>query len=672
MMQTSSIAPSVMPQQTSPAAVELKDGQMIYGKVLKIHSNQTAEISIGQHKITATLDAPIAAGEKYWFQVQVSGDLTALKVLPNNGANQSMKEMSGLLLQHFSLPETKESLSLAQFLVKNQIPFTKDQFVQALQWLNSTGNQSKNMPLLKMMHDFSLPFSENVFRALSSFDNGVPLQKQFLSLNNLLAVPKSETEAIVKALLTQFVSTNAEKLGDQSLQKLVTNWLNSEGIAKGSIAGILQSVGFMPKSENTNAIIQQALNRMNNDVALMKNSAIKEVIQLLNQMQTNVAVKLQGSSYFQQLSRIVNEQVNASLNSASNKMWQQLQMVVQQSAALLEGESNAVPAGNKGTNSSSSAMPINALINASANEAAAQTAFHNVAKAVLAFVSSANSDHPVQSFRFMQMLFQSGQPEGSYETVRQTTANMLMQMAEGKQVPMLSKADQQIMQQIVQTEINDLSNPKSNVIANEIKQLIRQFGLGLEHYLANFDKGTSIKDAELLTLKPQLLQLMNETQMPSVREQAEQLLHKITAQQILSQSSGPIQHFIAQFPLSFQRYQSEVTMQWSGRKNANGEIDPAFCRVLFYLQLANLKETVVDMVVQNRVMKIDIINENFKEMKEDALPLIAQVKDNLSKIGYQVSAISFNPPFTKKINTSPGPKSSFYEKAPYNGVDIKI
>lgn len=648
-MQTSSIAPSMMPQQMTPAVLELKDGQMIYGKVLKINSNQTAEISIGQHKITAALDAPIASGEKYWFQVQTSGDLTSLKVLPNNGGNQSIKEMSVLLLQHFSLPETKGSLSLAQFLVKNQIPFTKDQFVQVMQWLNNAGNQSKDMPLLKLMHDFSLPFSENVFRALSSFENGVPLQKHFFSLNNLLANPKTETEATVKALLMQFISTNAEKLGEQGLQKLVTNMLTSEGGVKGNISSILQNIGLLPKNENVNAALQQALKILHNDAVLVKNPAVKEVIQLLNQMKMNITTKPAELAIIQQLSRIVNEQAEASVNSTDNKMWQQLQRVVQQSAPFFSAASNA-----------------------SASDAMRQTVLQNISNAVMAYINSANSENPLQTSRFMQMLFQAGQPEGNYEIVRQAAANMLLLAAEGKQLPNLSKADQQLIQQIMQTEINDLKAPKTNVIANEIKQLIRQFGLGLEHYLANADKGTSLKEAELLTLKPQLLQLMNETQMPSVREQAEQLLHKITAQQILSQSSGPIQHFIAQFPLSFQKFQTEVTMQWSGRKDENGEIDPAFCRVLFYLQLENLKETVVDMVVQNRIMKINIINDHYQEMKEDAMPLIAQVKSNLGNIGYHVSAISFNPPYQKKTKTSPVSNSSFYEKTPYNGVDIKI
>ncbi len=641
-MRTAGIASSIIPQQTTQHSIELKKGQMIYGKVLKIHSNQTAEISLGQNKVTAVLDAPIALGERYWFQVQINDDQTMLKVLPNNGTNQNMKEMSIQLLQHFSLPQTKESLTLAHFLVKNQIPFTKEQFIQSLQWLNNSGNLTKNMQLLKMMNDFSLPFSENVFRSLVSFDNGVSLQNLFNKLDNLLAVPKSGTEASIKALLSQFMATDAEKLGETGLQKLVASWLTSDGAQKANISSVLQNVGFLPKNENT--FLQQVLKQLGDNNTLVLNQLIKDVISSLNQLQKNPDLV-----NFEQLSRIIHA---SQTTTGDHSLWNQLQKAVEQvSVTVAEASRDSV------------GKPI-------ANELRLQTAYQQLAKATIAYASSESRLDRVQLFRFLQLLYHAGQQEGSYESVRVNMANMLTHAAEGKPLPYLSDTNEQLILKLLQTEITELTTPKSEVIANEIKQLIRQFGLGLEHYLANVDKGASIKEAELLTLKPLLMQLVNETQSLSVKEQADQLLHKITAQQILSQSSGPIQHFIVQIPLSFQGHYTESTLQWSGRKDDKGNIDPAFCRVLFYLQLENINETIVDMVVQNRVLKITVINENYKEIKESAMPLIAQVKANLAEIGYQVSGFSFIPPFEQKNESKS--KSEVYDKAPYSGVDIKI
>ena len=68
----------------------------------------------------------------------------------------------------------------------------------------------------------------------------------------------------------------------------------------------------------------------------------------------------------------------------------------------------------------------------------------------------------------------------------------------------------------------------------------------------------------------------------------------------------------------------DLTLQWNGRRKANSnEIDPAFCRVLFYLELETLQETFVDMQVQNRIITITVMNEN-QNLSMLAKPLISK------------------------------------------------
>ncbi|MBD3109461.1 hypothetical protein IEO70_14020 [Bacillus sp. AGMB 02131] len=639
-MQASGIASSIIPQHSAHNSIELKDGQMLYGKVLKIHTNQTAEISIGQHKITAQLDAPIAAGGRYWFQVQATGEQTMLKVMPGNGNNQSLKDLSLQLLQHFSLPQTRESLSLALFMVKNQLPFTKEQFIQSLQWLGGSGNQMKNMPFLKVMHDFSLPFSEQVFRSLASFDDGIPLQKLFIGLNSLLFAPKNETEASVKALLTQFLMTDTEKLAERGLQKLLTYWLNPGGNQKQQASSILKAIGFFPKNESV--FLQQAMKQIGESSFLNGNQNVSKMISFLNQFQTSGVVP--------NAEQLGIQMRPSSLMGGETTLWNQLQKAAMQF--------------------SKAAAAINIAGKSTDNGNALQTAYQQLARAIIAFIGAESSNSPVKLNRFMQILHQSMQLPAGFEQIRSNMTAMIGQVAEGKPLHGLSADANQFFHQLMQTEINDLAVPKSSVIANEIKQLIRQFGFGFENYLASADKGRPIKETELITLKPLLLQLVNETQQQAVREQADQLIHKITAQQILSQSSGPMQHFVSQIPLSFHGFHTEAVMQWSGRKDENDQIDPAFCRVLFYLQLSNLDETVIDMVVQNRVLKVTVINEHYKELKAAAGPLIEQAKENLAHLGYQVSGFSFIPPSGKNVVVKS--KTEVLDKAPYAGLDIKI
>ena len=48
-------------------------------------------------------------------------------------------------------------------------------------------------------------------------------------------------------------------------------------------------------------------------------------------------------------------------------------------------------------------------------------------------------------------------------------------------------------------------------------------------------------------------------------------------------------------------------LEWNGRMKENGKIDSEFARIMFYLQLDTLEETVVDMQVQNRIVTITFI-----------------------------------------------------------------
>lgn len=79
-----------------------------------------------------------------------------------------------------------------------------------------------------------------------------------------------------------------------------------------------------------------------------------------------------------------------------------------------------------------------------------------------------------------------------------------------------------------------------------------------------------------------------------------------------------------------------------GKKNKDGKLDPDYCRILFYLDLKNLKEVVVDMQVQNRIVTLLIMSDN-PELKTIASPLLSNLKEGLQQIRYQLSSVQFKP-----------------------------
>ncbi|WNS77157.1 hypothetical protein RRV45_09280 [Bacillus sp. DTU_2020_1000418_1_SI_GHA_SEK_038] len=217
-------------------------------------------------------------------------------------------------------------------------------------------------------------------------------------------------------------------------------------------------------------------------------------------------------------------------------------------------------------------------------------------------------------------------------------------------------------------------DPNTQFIKDEVKTAIKTIGFSYENETVKL-----IKDNEPLNvnkmeaLKPILLRLLSEEAAAPIHDAAEKLLNKITGYQVLSQEAGPIQQLIFQIPLTFWDKRTDLTMQWSGRKNENGQIDPNFCRILFYLNLDHLKETIVDLHVQNRVISISVVNhhDDLKTLAQQYIPIL---KERLEEIKYHLSTIHFEKPIDKKETHIEKKKALSSLKLPnhYIGVDFRI
>lgn len=212
----------------------------------------------------------------------------------------------------------------------------------------------------------------------------------------------------------------------------------------------------------------------------------------------------------------------------------------------------------------------------------------------------------------------------------------------------------------------DFTNGPS--VALQLKEMTKILGLQLEHALINLS-GDDMADFpnDLETLKPLLLKLLNEQIPAAIKEMAEQILNRITAQQVLSQENGPIQNLLLTLPLNLGSVQTDLTLQWSGRKTKEGKIDPDYCRVLFYLELGRLEETVIDMQVQNRIIKVTVINGHGATLEEAAGQYLGILRENLGKMDYRLSGVSFVNPVYEKEWDLRGKAIPFY-----SGVDIRI
>ncbi|MBM7659380.1 hypothetical protein JOC85_000147 [Bacillus mesophilus] len=224
--------------------------------------------------------------------------------------------------------------------------------------------------------------------------------------------------------------------------------------------------------------------------------------------------------------------------------------------------------------------------------------------------------------------------------------------------------------------IKQLVNYKGTSFDNglEVKQLFKQMVqlLGLEHEkeFSALIRNNIENPEKLESLKSLLLTVMNE--LGATGKDLEPLLNRITGLQILSQEvNGPLQQLYMQFPLSLGSKLSDVTLQWSGQKKENGQIDPNFCRILFYLDLENINETIIDMQVQNRVINISIINDT-DGLESSVAPNQTLLKEQLTALNYVLSSVKVNKSAEKERLPQPFDAINSQRKQSYQGVDIKI
>ncbi|MCM3441116.1 hypothetical protein [Metabacillus halosaccharovorans] len=252
--------------------------------------------------------------------------------------------------------------------------------------------------------------------------------------------------------------------------------------------------------------------------------------------------------------------------------------------------------------------------------------------------------------------------ENVIKSLMQTQSNVSLANQIGTLFHSLQGLDQpsNIVRQLQQSLLNLMQN-SDDLLS------VKQFDLGGENRL-------TIKDItnEIQALRELLLVVSKEGEgLAKVKDQIDSLIQRLNGQTLLQQDLGPTTQMITQVPL-FPLSNSDLTIQWHGKKQENGKIDPSFCRILFYLQLPTLKEMMVDVQIQNRVITISITN-NFENIKPIISNYSEGLKELLNEMDYKLSAIHVKPFDTSANQPLHKEQVSITSGfGPYTGVDVKI
>lgn len=605
----------------------LREGQVFHGAIKQLFPGQVAEVQVGANKLVAKLETPLRAGDAHYFQVTNTSGQVELKVVtgPMSQAMNSKQQMNQLL-DTMNLQKTAEMREVLAHLLKNDLPIARDQLLQAESWMKSLPNQmTKEVALqaIGRMLESKMPFTNDVFQALIHGSKPTGMNGALTNLMQQLTQDQSinanAKQNIIQQLQTIEKPLQAE-VGGNILAKAVQTLTDSSVPAsnKMQMLNVLKNAGIIvPNATLANWSTPQTTSQ-----------PVANQLMNAGQLLTHIS-----NSQPQQIGQLIQDvkQWIAQEPTLTSDQKTQMQQLADRLAQLPPSKQVLDIFGKQMNEQLQKAFSHNQLTQPSLQNEQGMTP-----KDQLFSLIKPNNVQFDASFR--QLAQMASQSNTAF--IQATTAEA---------------------EQLVQSNIDGRSMEQA------MKTVIRGLGLNYEAMLATA-KGDQI-DALAQTLKPQLLSLLQDVQIsPALRDSAEVVLARLNGMHLLSTENGHQHQLVMQVPLEFLGKKMDATLQWNGRMKDDGKIDANYARILFYLQMEALQETVIDMQVQNRIVTVTVFNEN---TRLDALaePLKAVLTKALAEKDYHLSGV-FMKTFEKELQ--PIQQAPTNELDGYDGVDIRI
>ncbi|MFS3913327.1 glycosyltransferase [Bacillus australimaris] len=237
-----------------------------------------------------------------------------------------------------------------------------------------------------------------------------------------------------------------------------------------------------------------------------------------------------------------------------------------------------------------------------------------------------------------------------------------------KEFPFLSKQEAKALAQVVQQTEPALSN-KTDVL-DLLMTMKKAIGVRDEiGMLKLLEKGSQdVKSQELHQLKLVLNEVRQADLPEPVKKEVEQLFHRLNGQLFVQQENQTVSQMMVSYPLFSKHSVQDLTFILKGHKNKDGSIDISQCRLMFYLNMENLEETLIDCTIQQKVMSITV--ETAHELQGTINPMIPAVRENLNALGYSLTGI------TAKKRQEPVDPSHFldehFHKISEKGLDLRV
>ncbi|SDL74624.1 hypothetical protein [Sediminibacillus halophilus] len=596
-------------QKTFQTAAKVKPGQILAGKVVKLYPDQKASIQFGGKQIIAQLEVPLTVNGKYWFQVATVGEVIRLKILSNKVTSDQSGQGISALMEELGIKSTKDRSALLSQLLSNKIPFQKETILQAFQLMEGQANKLEARSLIVEMISRKLPLTSSALQAIQAKKD-----QQFGALladtQDLLdksAVAPATREALTNRLNGFTYQRNAPLM--ELLQTAVKEeWERGDT----NLFQILKKAGVITDStsytdwQNTWKLSQSPSGQMNASPAIQEES--HQLIKELHQLQQ---MQLTLSKSFQEL-------LVSLTDLAENQVKGELPPLEKQKMASLQTQ----------------------LLKSD-------------------FLSSIPTHLPQKYVDAIRQLIVNEVPNReNIDAVRQVIDRQLPTPSANVLLQLLSDS--------IEGQTLLLSDPKQYFL-RKLGQVFHFSGINHEHNLLKDQIAeTSIKEQ---TLKSILLQSFSDSG-SKLTEKVDGLLHYLNGLQLTHhQETVNTVQVNLMLPGDHIGIKNDIQIDFEGNKDETGKINPDFCHIVFYLELEKLKETVIDMQVQKRMVRITVFNEH--QQLETLFPLLKpELQEGLEKLDYHLTSVQWKA--FEESDTSSPVQAAQTELDRTQGVDFRI
>ncbi|MET3682119.1 hypothetical protein ABID56_000198 [Alkalibacillus flavidus] len=708
------------------SSLNLREGQVVSGRVSKFYPDNKAQVQIGQQQVVAQLNANLQSNQNYLLQVNQTSPSVHLQVVSEKAVNSPLDAAKTLLQATNQQASRQETMMLAQML-REQMPVSQQNIGTLLSLARSDSADSQTVLREMLMRQF--PLTEQTFRAVDQrINQPISLQQTLAQMQAQLGQSSQLTSEQMQMRLYMHALSGNTPSNQQMMAQLTHQILSEIGRGSETTFQMLQKAGVVSQqvsfSEWSNTwsnwaqqnqitfnLNSQGANPLPN-IPLPYNMTADQVqsgLQQLAGQQLSGGLKSQQilQSFVNQLSQLqqsggerlnflrnvtqlpVFNQVQANLSVSNQQTMQQLVQYINQNQSgqaqqLLNSDSgqqlmqnlNQLLATQLTAEQSRGLQVWQNVMTANQSNSMSQ-----VMQQLQTFFSM--TQHDGQTANRMQQAItqvQSQLSQPNQQTLQQVVQAVSQNQPAQVQQLLNSDSGQQLMQQLTQFNSQTMTQQDARavqILNNMLQQITTQpqqsaqFNQIMQQLQAMFNQQDMTQAQMMRQDYPSMSQLLQTVSAQTGQESFQQMNQVLQGMHLSMQDSArEWMQFSAHLPKEMFGLNDDLFMDFEGQRQADGSVHPKNCRVMFYLDLPNLEQTVVDMKVTQGQVDLSIYHDNPDKLAPLAESMEDNLKLNLKDKQYELANLQIKPLEQQTLEPVKPQESSL--DTSYKGVDFRV